>query len=389
VSLVYAVLEPLRRLGAPRPLEVGLAALLGALGVAEVLVPFSSRQGSGSVAGALTGVCCVAVLMLQCRRRPLGVLVGFPVVWATIAVLAPTFTLFYGQFLPFEVTVFLVARFGRGRIALAGAALAAACLLGVDLTVRELQEPGEIVFHWTLTLLVWSAGFGLRTFERRAQASTRRAVEAEVGAARAALLAVLEERTRIARELHDIVGHAVSSVVVQAGAAEQALDDADFVAKALADIRATGNDALGEMRRLVTVLRDTDDVPLGPQPTLSGLPALLASPGAPAVQLSIAGSPRPLPAGVDLAAYRIVQEALTNVRRHANATTCAVSVTYEPEAITVEVVDDGRGVLESDGRTGHGLAGMRERAALYGGQVEAGPAPSGGFAVRASLPVTS
>ena len=387
-SFVTVGTDRLRTLGLPRRSELVIAPLLAALGCGEVLVPFSSRQGSGSTASALVGVCLTAAVMLVCRRRPLVALLAFPVVWGPIGLFAPTYTLFYGQFVPFELALFLVARFGRARAPAYGAVVAACCLVVIDLTVTVLQQPGEYFFHWTMTVLVWSSGFGLRTFERRAQESTRRAVEAEVGAAEQSFRAVLEERTRIARELHDIVGHAVSSIVVQAGAAEQALDDTAFVERALAEIRGAGNGALAEMRRLVTMLRDVDDLPLGPQPTLETLPALVRTTGGPQVRLTVEGQPRPLPAGVDLAAYRIVQESLTNVRRHAQATTCDVRLTYAPDAIHIEVVDDGTGG-PADATPGHGLAGMRERATLYGGHLEVGPRNDGGYAVRACLPVTT
>lgn len=376
-----------RTLWPPRPVEVVAAVALALAGTGEVLVPFSSRQGSGSSTATLVGVLLVSGAMLCVRRRPLVTFGALVAVWATIAVVAPTYTLFYGQMLPLEVAVFSTARFGRGPAPWVGAALAAVVLVGVDLTVPALQEPGEVVFHWAVTAVVWSAGYGLRTLERRAHASTQRAIAAEVGAAEQAFRAVLEERTRIARELHDIVGHAVGSMVVQAGAGEQAVDDQAFVSQVLADIRATGNDALAEMRRLVSLLRDDGDAPLAPQPTLESLPRLVASVAEPRVSLAVSGRPRPLPAGVDLAAYRIVQEAITNVRRHAEADRCSVRVSYDPDGVRLEVVDDGRSVPDAL-VPGHGLTGMRERALLYGGELHAGPEPDGGFAVRAYLPVT-
>jgi signal transduction histidine kinase len=216
----------------------------------------------------------------------------------------------------------------------------------------------------------------------------RRAIEAEVGAAEQAMEAVLEERARIARELHDIVAHAVSSMVVQAGAAEAGADDPAYVRKTASDIRSTGNDAMAEMRRLVSVLRISDEAPMTPQPRLEALPALVdraTTEGTP-TRLRVTGEPRPLPAGLDLAAYRIVQEALTNVRRHAEATTCEVRVHFGPQSVQLEVVDDGRGG-EVGRSAGHGLVGMRERANLYGGELSAGDGPDGGFVVRATLPV--
>jgi signal transduction histidine kinase len=372
--------------------EVLLATGVAVLGVAEVWVPFSSRQGTGSNLSATIAVLLVAAAVLWCRREPLVTAAAFPVVWGVTALVAPTYILFYGAMVPLQIAVFMGARFGRGRVPFLVAGIGGLSLLGVDLFVPLMQETGEITFHWTVTTLVWTAGFGLRTFERRARESTRRAIDAEVGAAEQAMQAVVEERTRIARELHDIVAHSVSSMVVQAGAAEEAgPSDPEFVRGALASIRATGNDALAEMRRLVSVLRVAEDAPLSPQPRLDALPALVESTAINGlkVDLAISGAVRPLPAGVDLAVYRIVQEALTNVRRHSGAHRCDVSVTYDADAIRIAVVDDGYGGPVEAGTGGHGLLGMHERAVLYGGVIDVGPEPGGGFAVRAELPVTS
>ncbi|WP_460820348.1 sensor histidine kinase [Nocardioides korecus] len=372
----------------PRRIEVLIAVAVAVVGLSEVWVPFTSRQGSGSAGSATVAVLLTAVALLWVRRQPLAPALTFPVVWGVVGLAAPTYVLFYGQMVPLELTVFMAARFGRARTPWYVAGLAALSLLGIDLFVPLMQDPGEITFHWTVTALVWSAGSGLRVLERRAHESTRRAIEAEVGAAEQAMQAVLDERARIARELHDIVAHSVSSMVVQAGAAEEAGPaDPEFVRRALGSIRTTGNDALAEMRRLVSMLRLLDHAPLTPQPRLDALPSLIEQCHGPNVGLRIFGTVGALPAGVDLAAYRIVQEALTNVRRHAAATRCNVTLTYADDAIHVEVVDDGCGGEVAAATSGHGLLGMHERAVLYGGHVLAGPEPGGGFAVRASLPV--
>ena len=375
---------------APTRTELLLAGGALVLGLGEIWVPFSSRQGSGSGAAATLGVVLVAGALLWSRREPMVAVIAFPVVWGSISLLAPTYLLFYGQMVPLEVAVFMAARFGRGRTPLYAALVTAGTLLALDLFVGLMQDPGEITFHWTVTALVWSAGFGLRTLERRAQASLRRAVDAEVGAAEQAMRAVLDERARIARELHDIVAHAVSSMVVQAGAVESGADDPAYVRATVSSIRATGQEALAEMRRLVSVLRVSDDLPLTPQPRLETLPALVeqASVDGTQVALRLSGEARPLPAGLDLAIYRIVQEALTNVRKHARASQCAVSLDYRPDCVRLSVVDNGRGASPADGSPGHGLVGMRERAGLYGGDLTAGPSVDGGFAVHATLPVT-
>jgi len=380
------------RPGRPRAVELAAAPLIGALGVAEVLVPFGSRAGSGSEVGCAIAVVIVAVSTLWCRRRPLVPLGTFGAAWALAAAASGSvFILFYGQLVTVLVLLFMAVRFGEGRVPALGAGLVAGFFLAVDILSSTMRSPGELFFHWTVGVLTAAAGFGLRRLEQRANDSMRLAVEAEVGAAETALRAVVEERTRIARELHDIVAHAVTSMVVQAGAAEQADDDRTFVDGALASIRRTGNEALSEMRRLVTMLRDEGEAPLGPQPRLDALPNLIDSASAhgPRTRLEVAGSARDLPPGLDLTVYRIVQEALTNVRRHAGATECVVRLTYGPGEVRLEVVDDGRGAAAESGRVGHGLVGMRERVGMYGGRLEVGPEPGRGFAVRAVLPVAT
>jgi signal transduction histidine kinase len=381
-----------------RLFDLLLAAVVVATGLAEVWVPFESRQGEGSVAATTVVVVVIGSALAWRRTQPLaaGVLTLFA--WAVVFTVTPTYVLFFGQFVPMAVAVFSMARHGQGRVPWYGAAAGALALLYFDLFVDVLQNPSEIVFHWGVFAIVWGFGFGLRRLERRAEESTRRAVEAEVAAAERAMLAVVEERARIARELHDIVAHAVSMMVVQAGAAEQVVhDDPELVRRALATIRATGGGALEEMRRMVMMLRadgegSVDEPgPRGPQPGMAGLPGLVADARATgiAADLEVRGEPLALPAGLDLAAYRIVQEALTNTRRHAAATTARVLVEYDGPRLTLEVTDDGTGgdAPAEPGAGGHGLVGMRERVALYKGRVEAGPAPGGGFRVRAELPL--
>jgi signal transduction histidine kinase len=360
-----------------------------AVGLAEIWVPFSSRQSDGSPLLSSLVTVVVGLALTQRRRFPLAA--GLVVLWSWPLVfsIAPMYVLFWGQFVPMAIAVFSMARSGRERVPLLGAAAGALTLLYFDLFVAYLQEPGEIVFHWGVFTTVWAFGFWLRTFERRARDSTDRAIAAEVAAAEQAMAAVVEERTRIARELHDIVAHAVSMMVVQAGAAEQVVDDdPEFTRRALGTIRHTGTNALSEMRRVVAMLRTTDEPgALEPQPGLDAVPALVdevRSAGL-AARLEITGDRRDLPAGVDLAAYRIVQEALTNVRRHASASVVEVALTYGADDVSIEVTDNGVGAADPTG--GHGLVGMRERAALYGGTIDAASVNGTGFAVRAVLPV--
>ena len=202
--------------------------------------------------------------------------------------------------------------------------------------------------------------------------------------------AVAVERGRIARELHDVVAHNVSMIVVQAGGAGRVLHgEQPDVRNALEVIAATGRETVDEMRTLLGVLR-SDDGPsaLKPQPGLADLEQLIGGvreAGLP-VTLRIEGVPRPLPAALDLSAYRIVQEALTNTVKHAGPACAQVTVRYEDGQVALEITDTGRGPDNGPG-TGHGLVGMRERAAMLGGDLEAAPTDGGGFTVRARLPL--
>jgi signal transduction histidine kinase len=201
--------------------------------------------------------------------------------------------------------------------------------------------------------------------------------------------AVLEERARIARELHDAIAHNVSMMVVQAGAERRTIPSQEgSTLDVLATIEQIGRGALTEMRRLVGMLRNGDAEPLAPQPGLADLPTLVTQvreAGLP-VELHVEGDPRALPVGIELSAYRIVQEALTNALKHAGEARACVRVTYGPDSLALDIVDDGAGGPARAGGGGHGLIGMRERAALYGGRFDAGRAPSGGFAIHVLLP---
>ena len=230
-----------------------------------------------------------------------------------------------------------------------------------------------------------------------------RQLRAEALAARAELLereqelraneAIADERARIARELHDLVAHNVSVMVVQAGGERHALGEEQASTRAaLASIEQAGRQALAEARRLLGMLRAKDDgEELEPQPSVDQIDMLLEQverAGLP-VRLEIEGERVPLPPGVDLCAYRIVQEGLTNALKHAGPARAEVLLRYAPRALDVEIRDDGRGASQVNGdRAGHGLIGMRERVALYGGALETGPREGGGFEVRARFPLT-
>jgi signal transduction histidine kinase len=218
----------------------------------------------------------------------------------------------------------------------------------------------------------------------------RRAELAERERDLAAREAVVEERARIARELHDAIAHHVSMMVVQAGAERRVLDrGAGSTGEVLQTIEQIGRGALTEMRRLVGMLRSRDGDPLAPQPSLADLPRLVAQvseAGLP-VELEIDGERRELPLGIELSAYRIVQEALTNSLKHAGDARATVRVRYSPDQLELEVADDGAGEPAVVAGGGHGLAGMRERVALYGGRLDAGRRGERGFTVRVVLPI--
>ncbi len=368
--------------------DVLLAVVVATLGLLEIWVPFESVQGNDvPVHGSMAVIACATLLAFR-RACPI-VLVGVPLVWVAIGISlgGDIPVLFFGQLVVFAVTLYSAARHARRRDAVIVCATVFAAVVTVDLTVAELQGPDELIFHWSVFLLAVGIGWGLRASERRAVDAAVRANAAETAAREQALQAVAEERTRIARELHDILGHSVSVMVVQAGAAQAAGDDAAFVARALESIRTTGSQALDDVHRVVELLRADDDSSLAPQPGLSELPALLDRARADGlhVEFEMTGTPAGLSPGQELALYRIVQEALTNVRKHADATDVGVRVDAQPETIAVTVVDDGR-VRAGRAGVGHGLVGMRERVAAYGGALEAGPDPSGaGWRVRATL----
>ena len=223
----------------------------------------------------------------------------------------------------------------------------------------------------------------------RPRQAEERALEAERERESAARIAVAEERARIARELHDVVAHAVSVMVLQVGAVRHNLpEELAADSDALKDVELAGRSALAEMRRLLGAMHDGEDADLAPQPGLDSLDALVERVGRAGlpVRLQVEGDAVQLPRAVDLSAYRIVQEGLTNSLKHANASRADVTVRYAPDAVQLEVRDDGVGAGTTDG-LGHGLVGVRERVKIYGGEMNAGTAPEGGFVLRARLPV--
>ncbi len=267
-------------------------------------------------------------------------------------------------------------------------------LLGVYLIIvftdPDAITVGGLAFFALLVFGPYVAGRAIAIRRAREALLEDRAMTLQREREALARAAVAEERARIARELHDIVAHSVSVIVVQAqGGGRMVTIDPQEAIGAFATIESTGRQALAEMRRLLGLLRAPDEqIALAPQPSLTHLDELVASvraAGLP-VELAIEGDAAPLPAGVDLSAYRIVQEALTNALKHAGPARARVIIRYEHKTVELEISDDGRGEdPAADG--GHGLVGMRERVSLVGGDLEAGAASSGGYLVRARLPL--
>lgn len=370
--------------------DIGLALLVAVIGLVEVWTPLESVMGEGSPLVSTVGILAFAALLSQRRARPWAALAAM-LVWPVLGIIQDgrMQLLFFGQLVPVLVLVYSLSRYARGRLRWIAPVCGFVFVATADLYVPLLQEPSELIFHWTGVLLAFGVGHALRVSEERAAREAVRAHTADTVAGERALMAVGEERARIARELHDIVAHAVGLIVVQAGAAEQVVEeDPEFARKALGTIRTTGSSALTEMRRLVAMLRDPETgVDFAPQPGISALPDLVASAGESGLEVSLTTSgerPR-LPRGLELTAYRIVQEALTNVRLHSAAERADVVVTVGEQALEIEVTDEGPS-LSGDGRPGHGLVGMQERAALYGGSV-ATARTDAGFTVRAVLPL--
>jgi signal transduction histidine kinase len=295
------------------------------------------------------------------------------------------------------VAVYSVAAYGTRWVSLAGLAAAELGSVAVQLTPGRFQAP-TVVSNALVIGAAWLLGYFVGVRRAYTARLEERTAELEQAREELARRAVTKERLRLARELHDVVAHAMSVIAVQSGVgAHVASTQPEEAAKALSAIEATSRAALEELRRLLGVLRQ-DSEPQGdltPVPGLADLDSLLAevAKAGLGVRLRVEGTPSPLPAGVDLSAYRIVQEALTNVVKHAGPARAQVRIRYRDQEVTVEVTDDGRGVgaLAGDGRAGvgHGLIGMRERVAAFDGDLDAGPRPGGGFRVAARLPLAA
>lgn len=362
--------------------DAGLTAVLGAGFVMSTVGATDARPLDG-LGWALLAANTLPLLVLH--RIPLAVLLIFGCAYPTWASLEyPTHLL---QSLPTLAALGVVGAaprplWWRAIGLLVPVEMMAAAISGVwDVDVLEI---GYVAIMFVSG---WVLGVVLAARRSYAQALEEKTAALEAARQELARRAVVEERTRIARDLHDILAHAMSVITVQAGVGAHLMDrDPGQAAEALRVIEQTGREALQEMRRLLGALR-SDDLPTEPQPGLASLDLLATQTSAAGVpvELRIEGSARPLPAGLEVSAYRIAQEALTNSIKHAPGGRARLTVRYRPRTVEVEVVDQGGGPDPSPGDGGHGLRGMRERVALYGGVLEAGPS-AGGFRVIATFP---
>ncbi len=265
-------------------------------------------------------------------------------------------------------------------MAVAAIAIALIVLAVALLLLGEFPVSRNLIPAGALSLVAWVIGDNVRSRRRFfADLIARHQKEREQAAE--------EERLRIARELHDVVAHNVSVIAIQAGAARVSGSSAE---EALRSIEATARDTLSELNHLLGVLRKQSDAPLAPQPGLSQLDGLLkpARDAGLEATVKVVGERRDLPAALDLSAYRIVQEAITNVLKHANASRVEVILAFQPDALALTISDNGSGATAAVGAsTGHGLIGMRERIELFGGELGTGSSSLGGFTVRARLPI--
>jgi signal transduction histidine kinase len=378
---LYRSLDPVR-------VDAVFAAVLLLAGVLAAL--FGEDKARGAQLICMVGV---TVPVAFRRRRPIAaaLTMALALLLATALGGAPTQATGIVALIALVSGAYMLGARTQGRVLAAGT-IALIVALAVDAIVEESQTVSALLFFTFFVVgLPVAAGQATRSRAQLADELADRAVALERAREGEAQAAVQEERARIARELHDVVAHDVSVMVVQAAAAKRIVErEPDRAEEAIVSIEGTGREALAEMRRLLGVLRRGDeDLALAPQPSLSRVDALLARTRAAGLDVALerSGDDAPLPAGVDLAAYRVVQEALANVVRHAGAEHATVRLTYDPRAVVVEVVDDGRGAANGGGKPGHGLIGLRERVDLYGGDFEAGPRAEGGFGVRARLPV--
>jgi signal transduction histidine kinase len=337
-------------------------------------------------------VALMALPLLFVKRFPFAapvatVLIGIGI---SVATTGKAVTGAFVAILLLNLAAWLFGRLDR-RSAVVGLLLIYAAVIVVDTQADELTA-ADVGFPWFLFTLFWGASVFVTSREGHAREAEERAQRIAIEQERASLQAVAEERQRIARELHDVIAHSVSVMTVQAGAVRRLLlPEQERERQALEIVESTGREALTEMRRLVGLLREHGTMPeFAPQPSLRTLDILIGTvrEAGLEVELDVQGQERELPPGVDLSAYRLVQEALTNTLKYAGPAQAWVTLRWRDDELELEVANNGHSEAASNG-TGHGLAGMRERVALCGGTLETGPRDGGGFVVRCHLPLGS
>jgi signal transduction histidine kinase len=377
------MLRRLRSLPGPSAGDLAIAAVLTVYAQVEVWVLDLEPKPVATLAALV-----MTVALVWRRREPLRAVM---VIFAAVAAESLLGVSLHKPNAPLAVA--LVALYSLGahapwRPALLGVGTALAGIW-TSVAAQPRFDRSDFVFTGIIVSGGWLVGRGMHGRVRETAELERRTTELERTREAERQAAVAEERSRIARELHDMIAHSLSVMVVQAGAAEEvAKRHPERVAEPLRSIQETGRQALTEMSRLLGILRGGEEIGLAPQPGLDDLEALLEQTrraGLP-VDVAVEGIRRPLPPGPDLSAYRILQEALTNARKHAGPATVHVTLRYRDEALEIEVLDDGPGARNGFAG-GHGLIGMRERVAVFGGELQTGPRPDGGFAVRAELPL--
>jgi signal transduction histidine kinase len=330
---------------------------------------------------------CMTVPLAWRRRAPFAAALTVVAALLVQVALEPSPHAVDPQFLVWIVTSYSVAAHTDIFRAAVGLSL---LIVAVDVWASYTGD--DLVFVPVILAGFWIAGRVVRSRNLIAAQLAERTRELERERKDTARLAVAEERTRIARELHDIVAHTLGVMVVQAGAERMHEEPGTTAHEALSSIERFGRQALGEMGRLVGMLRtDAESESLGPQPGLDQLEALVrrVRDTGLEVELLVEGTPHDLAPGLDVSAYRIVQEALTNTLRHARSRTARVLLRWEPAALHIEVADDGIGPPAGTGHVGHGLLGIRERVSLFGGALVTGRSDSGGYLLAATLPTSS
>ena len=373
----------------PLPVSIVLALVFTAVGLIELLTRGAVSAGyrddgplliTLTVASALSLVLlwwsplaglCVSLVLL-CAQSVMGYEFTQAAMWAVV------------------VASFATVAFDHWRRAVAAGFLVTAGMVVVLLTTPNVSWQNALSTWFSLSV-VWVVAVVVRLYRGSIERAERRAALFAADREARAREAVAEERSRLARELHDSVGHALNVVVLHAGAAQRVVETKPELAReALGSIETAGRQALADIERMLGILGAPDDAAgLDAAPGLGQLERLceqVREAGLP-VALNVEGEARTLPASLDLTAYRIVQEALTNTLKHAGKTRAAVTVRYEDDVLSVEVVDDGRGVSAGVAGEGRGLVGMGERVATFRGELEAGSRAEGGFAVRARLPL--